>query len=136
MQFTKIISFLKDLNRLDKVKLSIGITTNAYLLNKDYFYKLYKLGLKDVQITIDGFAKSHDKNRMLLNGGRTWKHIISNLDDINNMDLPVVIVIRTNFDSVMLCEEKNSYYFARIDLAIDLLCILKLLKIGEDLVVI
>lgn len=45
-----------------------GMTTNAYLLTRDVFEKLRKLRFLGYQITLDGLAETHDKQRYLVDG--------------------------------------------------------------------
>ena len=81
-----------------------GMTTNGYYLTADVFQRLRKLHFLGYQITLDGLAQSHDKQRFLVNGEGSWNVIVKNLRDIR--DTPcrgfTNIAIRSNFTADML----------------------------------
>ena len=80
--YNDIISFLESLNaylKTKKINFSIGMTTNGYLLDIEKYKTLVDLGLTDVQVTLDGFSKTHNKTRHLANREGTWNVIIQNL---------------------------------------------------------
>ena len=86
-----------------------AMTTNGYYLTIDVFEKLKKLHFLGYQITVDGMAETHDKQRFLANRDGTWNKIIKNLRDIR--DTPcrgfTNICIRSNFTSGMLPKGKE-----------------------------
>lgn len=86
-----------------------GMTTNAYLLTRDVFEKLRKLRFLGYQITLDGLAETHDKQRYLVDGRGSWDVIISNLRAIKNTPCRgfMNITIRTNFSKAMLKSAKE-----------------------------
>ena len=67
-----------------EVKFSSSMTTNGYLLNKEMFLKFYACGIRNYQITLDGFK--HDETRYLANKQGTLKTILSNLREIKQLD--------------------------------------------------
>ncbi|MDO5017665.1 MAG: radical SAM protein [Lagierella massiliensis] len=73
-----------------------SMVTNGYLLNRNMVLKLNKLHIDNYQITLDGNKKYHDKRRFLKCGKGTYRQIIKNLTDIN--DICPNISIRINVD--------------------------------------
>jgi uncharacterized protein len=92
-----------------EVALNGGMTTNAYLLTKDEFREYYDVGIRDYQITVDGFANTHNQLRQLKDGSGTWDNIIENLKAIHTLDYDDIhIMLRINYnDDVM----QNIYEF-------------------------
>lgn len=81
-----------------------SIITNGYLLTEDICDKLVELGVTDVQITLDGDEKTHNKRRPLANGGHTYETILDNLDKIHGK---IGIAIRINVDKENQNEVQN-----------------------------
>lgn len=107
LEYENIIYFLDKLNNKiigpNNLKLVVSASTNGYLLSLDKFKKLYSLGFRYAQITLDGNENKHDQCRPLVGGQRTWHKIIENLKDIQeNIITDFKISIRTNFDNETL----------------------------------
>ena len=78
---------LKDIRRISAavrpflkengIKYRQHMTTNGYLLTPEVAASLYKDGLDNVQITLDGGRKSHDKTRILASGASTYDKVIT-----------------------------------------------------------
>lgn len=102
LESNKILNFMEKLNKLkDSTKdLSLGfnMTSNAYLLTPKVYDKLSELGLKSIQITVDGFAEIHDKMRPRVDGKGTWDTIIENLDYVNSTENGARITFRSNLN--------------------------------------
>jgi len=100
----QIVSFLTKMKNLQKkypdLKTRYNMTTNGYLLTPELYDKLAELGLKDFQITLDGFAKIHNQTRPLADGGPTWDVIVKNLDYINTKDDDITIQFRSNISTI------------------------------------
>ena len=96
---TKIKTLLKDYNN---IKEYYKMTTNAYLLTPEMYDALSNLGITSYQITLDGFAKTHNKMRKLVNGEGTWDVIVNNLKYINSVQDNVNILLRSNFNDINL----------------------------------
>lgn len=75
-----------------------SMTTNGYLLDLDTFDCLVSNNVLYYQITLDGFASEHDKNRPLASGEGSYEKIISNLLRIRDHSTRkyFVIAIRIN----------------------------------------
>ena len=69
---------------IHKVSMFSTMATNGYLLTPDVFSRLYKAGVCNYQITLDGFAPVHDYFRHLRTGGGTFERIMENLLYIKN----------------------------------------------------
>ncbi len=79
LNYQNIVYFLNELNEFcerSDINLSVGMTTNGYLLTSEKYSCLYLLGLKDVQITLDGFECEHNQKRFLRNKGKIFQTII------------------------------------------------------------
>lgn len=117
LEYESVIEFLKKINMLkaefNKLEVSIGITTNGYLLTKEKCIQLSEYNLTDIQITIDGFRDNHNKKRPTINAEATWDVIMSNIDDIIESNVPVKIILRTNFDRYTLSKEKNFILYCK-----------------------
>lgn len=76
------------------------ITTNGYLLDVNTFEQLLSVGILFYEITIDGFAETHDLFRPLKNGSGTYTQIVENLKKIKKAFPQKIfhIIIRTNID--------------------------------------
>lgn len=114
--YEKILWFLKHLREAISdvnVDLSIGMTTNGYLLDIEKYKTLVDLGLKDVQITIDGFKHTHNKTRGLVNGDGTWDRIIENLYKISIYSSHTDVILRTNFNAEILHDAKKFLKYCR-----------------------
>lgn len=104
LKYHKIIEFMEKVNILKAgypdIKVIYRMTTNGYLLTPEKYDRLAELGIEQFQITIDGFAETHNKMRPLANGAGSWSKIIENLEYINTIDDEVCIMIRTNYNSI------------------------------------
>ena len=89
---------LKQICRENHVLYMAGITTNGYNLTPQNIEILKECGVYRYQFTVDGLCDTHDRQRVLFNGGGTWSAIINNLkylrDNIKSGLLSVSI--RTN----------------------------------------
>lgn len=73
-----------------------SMITNGYLLTEEIVKFLYQADLNFIQITIDGIEETHNKSRILKNGGKSYRRIISNIDMITKMMPECLVVVRTN----------------------------------------
>ena len=96
----RIISMGTRINNLGLTFFENDIVTNGYLLNDKICSLLVDLKISNVQITLDGRKKTHDKRRPLKNGKGTFDKIIKNLDNFFNGRLndKLYISIRVNID--------------------------------------
>jgi uncharacterized protein len=82
-------------------KYCASIVSNGYLLNRKNAERLKNLGIRDVQITLDGPPEIHNKRRPLLNGKGTFNRIVKNLKEIYDL---LEVTIRVNVDKSNLNE--------------------------------
>lgn len=103
LESKKILDFSRKLNELkkkyNKLLIRNNITTNGYLLTPKLYDELVKENLLNYQITVDGFAKTHNQMRPRVDGEGTWDKIIENLKYINMKDDNTNIVLRCNFNT-------------------------------------
>lgn len=100
-----------------------SITTNGYLLTKKNLDKLFKIGVKSFQISLDGDSITHNQTRIRYDGYNTFERIWSNLLEIKktNFDLEILLrihILQGNIDGVknliknlnkeFLCDERFS----------------------------
>jgi uncharacterized protein len=76
------------------VPLNASMTTNGYLLAEDLFRSLHSIGIRHYQISLDGKAEEHNKNRILASGSATFERIWSNLLAAAATDLSFQITLR------------------------------------------
>lgn len=76
-QVKQMISEVK--NNFPRLKFDFSCVTNGYFLSKNLASELYGLGIKRVQITLNGDREEHDKIRVLRNGKGTFDKIIDNI---------------------------------------------------------
>ena len=97
----KIMSFMKELNRLAKENkfedTIYNMITNGYLLTDRTFRQYLDCGLRTFQITLDGTRDRHNKTRYLKNGKGTFDVIWRNLLNIKKIESKFKIFIRSNF---------------------------------------
>lgn len=77
---------------------SAHITTNGFLLDKEMITKIISLGVRRIQITIDGYALEHDKRRKLIDGSGSFEIILQNLKTAAALDENFQLQVRINFD--------------------------------------
>lgn len=124
-----LIQFVEKMRKMtDSINVSLTFTmiSNGYLLNEKICDYLISQGLKEIQITLDGCKETHDRRRVLKSGAGTFDTILSNICNIINRKIK--IVIRSSFDESNVYDivnllqllkkmnlEKNIYlYFAPI----------------------
>jgi uncharacterized protein len=80
------------------VHLLSHITTNGYALNDNVIARLFAVGLRNFQITVDGPARTHDRLRTLRNGRGTFERIRRNIIALTKVDRSVSVSIRVNYN--------------------------------------
>lgn len=87
-----------------------GIYYSAIMITNGYFLDKYKpedflrLKIENIQVTLDGTEKSHDKRRILKNGKGTYKKILSNIKLFSDK---IHFIIRYNLDKENYSELNN-----------------------------
>lgn len=87
------------------------ITTNGYFLTLDVMEKLYNIRVFTFQITLDGGSETHDKQRVLCNGGKTFEVITNNIINITNNYRKkfLKITLRTNLTNEIMDNSIEEY---------------------------
>lgn len=98
----------------NNVKYEANIVTNGYLLNDKALLKLMSLGVRSIQITLDGTKEFHDQTRYLIGKKPTFDIIINNLKSFKNLkdDLKfpgISIRMNVNRKNYSGCEELVLY---------------------------
>ncbi len=73
-----------------------SMSTNGYLLTREKAELFDELGIKNIQITLDGPEKTHDLYRKLQGGGKTFNVIIKNLNEFFKVTKETIVTIRVN----------------------------------------
>lgn len=100
----KLTHRLKEITDKKGISYTASITTNGLNLTKTTFIRLIDCGIKEIDITLDGYAIGHDKRRPLKNGFgiSTYDIIISNLRKISVLEEfeknNIRLIIRSNID--------------------------------------
>ncbi len=81
---------------------AIHVTTNGYLLTPNRLPDLLDAGIRDFQVTLDGPAETHDRLRVLRNGGGTFQRIFTNVVALARADERVRVSLRVNFNHTNL----------------------------------
>ena len=81
-----------------KTKFSSDITTNAYRLDPSLLDKLVHLGVRSLQITLDGTKRLHDSKRIRADGSGTFGVIWTNLLSMKASKTPFEAILRLHVD--------------------------------------
>ncbi len=97
-----IVEFLSkaflDICHTNDIEYFSGLITNGYLLVPTVFEQLPKLGIKYVQVTIDGPRDTHNLRRPLQNGSPTFDKILENLCALTSNTNDIEVAVRINID--------------------------------------
>jgi uncharacterized protein len=90
-----------------------GMTTNGYYLTVDMLKRMLNQKVLNYQITLDGLAATHNKMRVLADGGPTFETIINNLRGIRDTITSRLfrIILRTNISKIQLPNIDNYVQF-------------------------
>lgn len=72
------------------------ITTNGYLLNVERIKEIEKLGVKSIQITLDGDRETHDFSRPHKNGEGTFDTILENVLEVLKTDIKLILRVNVH----------------------------------------
>jgi len=105
LESKKIIAFLKKIKKLEErfpgCRGLYSITTNGYLLTPKLYDELVSLGMLSYQITVDGFAETHDNIRPLADGSGNWETVMKNVKYIASKKDGARVIFRTNINNNM-----------------------------------
>lgn len=89
---------------------SANLVTNGYLLTKETISRLDDLNIKRVQVTIDGPEETHDRRRILKNGGKTYQTIVANIENLLER-WSGKLTLRINVDKSNKADFSTIYHF-------------------------
>ncbi len=98
LAFNTIKGLTEQLLSLDINYQHASMITNGYLLDREKIEQLNDLRIRDIQITLDGPAETHDRRRILPGGGPTFHKILNNVDTLMNSSYEGSCRIRVNTD--------------------------------------
>jgi len=116
LEFNKVLNFLKQAKYVCEkygIPFTSNATTNFALLTKERFMALAEVNCNFYQVTVDGFAKTHDIRRMYRCGSGSFDRIIKNLLDAKQCDYDFKIAIRTNFDGDVANDIEEFYCYLK-----------------------
>lgn len=82
--------------RENNTKFYSSMSTNGYLLDEEKAKYFGELGIRNVQITIDGPGDVHDRYRPLRGGGKTFDVIVENLKNLFKVTKELQVTFRMN----------------------------------------
>ena len=90
-----------------------NITTNGYLLTLPVVRQLKKWHVLSYQITIDGLEDTHNRQKPLAGGGKTFERVIANLEAIRDHEKSKMLAftIRTNISREIKAQIKEYQRF-------------------------
>lgn len=83
------------------LKFGASVVTNGYTMTKEISDELVELGIKGIQVTVDGPREVHDSKRVLINGKGTFDKIMENILK-SNPQLNISIRVNIEKDSLPL----------------------------------
>jgi uncharacterized protein len=95
-RIVKLTEKFKEICSENNCEYEANMTSNGYLFNDENISMLNDLGIKNIQITLDGTKHYHDKKRPLLNGEGTFKKVIDNF--IKLLEKNINLNLRINVD--------------------------------------
>ncbi len=114
IEYDNLVGFLeksKEICNEYEAGFNISATSNGALIYPERFEKLIDLGCTYYQITVDGFAETHDKYRINANGSGSWDTIINNLKYMNSTEHKFKVTVRTNFNEEVFKRAEAFYEF-------------------------
>ena len=92
----QIEEFYDTFSSVWKKEIASNIITTGYHINLNAIRILQKIGVKQVQITLDGLKETHNRIKYLSSGDDVFERVISNIELINNIAPEINVVIRVN----------------------------------------
>jgi uncharacterized protein len=75
----RLSAALQDVADAEKARYTSTMTTNGYYLDRNFLSLLPELGIKQIQVTLDGDRDDHNKLRVKRNGQGSFDRIIDNV---------------------------------------------------------
>ncbi|MBI4722400.1 MAG: SPASM domain-containing protein [Candidatus Stahlbacteria bacterium] len=98
LELNRIISLsnkMKQICKKNKCKFNAALITNGYLLHENILKNLENIGIKEIQVTLDGSPEIHNSFRPLKGGKPTFSIILQNIKSVVNTQ-KFNLVIRVN----------------------------------------
>ena len=95
---SKLTPMLRELSKAYDMNYNANIITNGILLTVDNWTLLKECGVQNVQITIDGPQKKHDKSRPLKGLNKNRPNYFQILDNLRNIPQEIKVTVRINTD--------------------------------------
>ena len=81
-----------------QIRFNADMTTNAYLLSREVFEDLLKIGVTKYQISFDGPREWHDRKCVLPGGHGTFDHIWKNVTVLRQVSGRFKVILRIHVD--------------------------------------
>jgi len=86
-------------NIFDGTRLELNMSTNGSLLTPDKIATLYSLGLRRLQLTLDGPPEIHDRRRPMASGRGTFQRVLDSLIECLDHGMDI--------DLLTVCDDEN-----------------------------
>ncbi len=113
MRFDVIERLTKKFLELKIPKYYSEIISNGYLLTAEVAEKFESLQIKNLQVTIDGPERVHNRRRMLLGGSGTFAGILNNIDNLLASSYEGRVSFRINVDKKNEATYNETYRFLK-----------------------
>lgn len=103
LEFDVICNILKNVLPVCKKNgciLNSSMTTNGYLIDEERVIALRNLGVRTLQITVDGNKNIHDKRRVLANGEGTYDKVLKGIELAAGNGLKIILRININSENI------------------------------------
>jgi len=90
--------FISEFCSTNSIAYSSHVTTNGFLLTPAIASRLFEWSIRDFQITLDGLASDHDRNRPTRDGKGTFATIIQNILSLRDRADHFRVALRINCD--------------------------------------
>lgn len=94
-----------ELCNLHHIDYSAFIITNGSLLTDSDIEAFKKYHIRGAQITLDGPKEIHDSRRPSCNGESSFDKLITNINNLLNNDLDVIIRVNVDKDNISYCKD-------------------------------
>lgn len=94
----------------NSIRYYCSMVTNGYLITEENIKILKKIQCDDIQITVDGLPETHNKRRILRNGGETFSQIFSSIQLLNARGINVRIRVNIDKDNLQSYHEVEKLF--------------------------
>jgi uncharacterized protein len=108
-EIERISTTVMDICARARKPFTASMTSNGYLLDVPMMERMLRCKVSHYQITLDGLAESHNKTRVLANGGSSFERIITNLraihDQVKSQFFQIAIRMNVTKSQIPLMQE-------------------------------